>query len=226
MKINIENKESQQFLKLDSKALKDEFINNILKHKIEGNYYDSDFPLEEELEKKIFAENSFLQSVLQVVLKAKKDNPNSDIITLFDIDETIAYNDYIDNTNRKTFVRPSVLTLLPFLKEQKIQIGLLSNRTEIESQLNDNENLGLIKKYISPELILSTRGTLYFNDEERLDGKYKKERFVTGDFEKINFLEKFVVNYPNAIIIPIDDLSYPIVFEYGVALTDQEKFFI
>lgn len=226
MKLDIENKKSKELPKLSDKALRDEFINTILKYKIENNSYDADFTLEQELEKKLFAENSFLESVMNSVLKAKKDHPNTNIITLFDIDETLATNTYVIDTETKTFVRPSVSTLFQFLKEQGIQIGLLSSRSEIESQLNDAENLESINAYINPELVLSTRNTLSGSDEQRLSEKYKDNMFGIGDLEKISFLENFITNHPDAIIIPVDDLEYPSLFEYGVALSSQEKFFV
>ena len=226
MKLDIENKKSKELPKLSDKALRDEFINTILKYKIESNSYDADFTLEQELEKKLFAENSFFESVMNAVLKAKKYHPNTNIITLFDIDETLATNTYVTDTETKTFIRPSVSTLFQFLKEQGIQIGLLSSRSEIESQLNDVENLESINTYINSELVLSTRNTLSGSNEQRLSEKYKDNMFGIGDLEKISFFENFITNHPDAIIIPVDDLEYPSLFEYGVALSPQEKFFV
>lgn len=226
MKLDIENKKSKELPKLSDKALRDEFINTILKYKIESNSYDADFTLEQELEKKLFAENSFFESVMNAVLKAKKYHPNTNIITLFDIDETLATNTYVTDTETKAFVRPSVSTLFQFLKEQGIQIGLLSSRSEIESQLNDAENLESINTYINSELVLSTRNTLSGSNEQRLSEKYKDNMFGIGDLEKISFLENFITNHPDATIIPVDDLEYPSLFEYGVALSPNEKFFV
>ncbi len=226
MKINIENKISEKIPKLSEKFLRDEFINIILKYKIESNSYDDDFTLEQDLEKKILSENSFLESVINSILLAKKEHSNRKIVILFDIDETIAANTYVTDATTKTFIRPSIPTLFTFLKQEGVQIGLLSSRSEIQSQLDDSNNLQSIQSYITPEFILSTRNTLSEIKGRELSNKYNDKMFAIGDFEKINFLEEFINKNPDLIVIPVDDLEYPKLFDYGVALSPQEKFFI
>lgn len=226
MKINIENKISEKIPKLSEKFLRDEFINIILKYKIERNSYDDDFTLEQDLEKKILSENSFLESVINSILLAKKEHSDRKIVILFDIDETIAANRYVTDTTIKTFIRPSIPTLFTFLKQEGVQIGLLSSRSEIQSQLDDSNNLQSIQSYITPEFILSTRNTLSEIKGRELSNKYNDKMFAIGDFEKINFLEEFINKNPDLIVIPVDDLEYPKLFDYGVALSPQEKFFI
>ncbi len=227
MKTRIEQANNPQniFPGITEGFLRNKYRNEILSRKISGGYFEDDLEIEAKINKSINGELSFLDSVSKHSLLAKKENPDRRVVVLFDLDETIVYNDWLSGNEVVPVIRPGFEALAIFLKAHDISLGIFSSRKEIESQLYQEGEIGQIGKHIDLNYVFSTRNTLPFGRDIELQKKYKDENFSNGDFEKIAFLEKVVSESPQDLYIPVDDLQYPKLFPYGVALKNDEKFF-
>lgn len=215
-------------------------FDEVLEKKIEDffkSYYKNSFDEDEEdlkilkINERIEGEKSFYNHVLENLNKANKENPGKEIISLFDIDETLVKAKINREGSFDHIIRPSAVDLLNKIKSLNIKIGLLTSRSKLEEQL-ENE-LKEIAQYINTSNLYSTRGYgVSSSDEDAIENNLPNElknSFVSGDYEKIKFLNNEIVSHldnTNKVFVPIDDFKYPILYKYGVALKDKEKFFL
>ncbi len=178
----------------------------------------------------IEGEKSFYLKVLSSLISAKEENKGKEIVALFDIDETLVHCKQKSEKEIETIIRPSSLPLLEKLNFNGIKIGFITSRSELTSQLDNN--LNKFKSFVSESYLFSSRRFSYTEQEEK-SIKEKcperlKDRLSIGDFEKILFLKSLISKVENGdkIFVPIDDLKYPMLFRYGVALENNEKFII
>lgn len=137
----------------------------------------SEEEVEEEVQKMIEREHAFVTQTLSLIEKARTENPQKELVLLFDIDETIATVDFDGQQKLYTILRPSLKPLLEHIvSDAKIKIGFITTRGKeaVEKQLTDLKHLELISVYIDPQYIYSSRGEnsaigFYQNDEEFRD---------------------------------------------------------
>ncbi len=179
------------------------------------------------IERKTQGEKSFFNKVLEQVEKAQKENIGKHIVSLFDIDETIVNTKIKGNNTYTHTTRPSLVNLLEVIKNNNVSIGFLTSRNLLAEQLD--EELESLKPFMDTKYLFSSRD-MYIPIEKENEIKEMDEGFLLskGDIEKTYFLNELIAKdkYKNDIFIPIDDLQYPSLFKYGVALENNEKFFI
>ncbi len=201
-----------------------DFYTTALKEEIEEGFLsEEDFNLKSE------GEVSFYKKVLDSVEKATQENQHKKIIVLFDIDETLV-SVQRGRDSLVNILRPSATALLSKLKEKKVTIGFLTSRAELEEQLGNE--LKELNTFIDREYLFSTRKLDVYQDEElKMKNSLPdemKNTFVSGDYNKMKFLNQLhdTELFKDRIFIPVDDFKYPVLYPYGVALHDKEKFFI
>ncbi len=217
--INESQKNNEIFTEEFRKNLKDFYLNDYKQEIEEGDIDKS------QIDKKVEGEESFFLKVLAAIDKAKKENPTKKIVSLFDLDETLVKAKRI-NEDYEHVIRPSAVSLLKIINDKGGINGFLTGREMLEEQL-ENE-LKILSPFIDKNYLFSN-GSMYvpMEEEKAIFEKNKNHSLAIGDIEKIHFINDLISKeeYANTIFIPIDDLQYPSLFPYGVALKDEEKFF-
>jgi len=220
-----------------------------------GGEYEEE-RLQNEVEDMLAAEKEFVKSLLpklQFLL-----NSNSKVLMLVDIDETVAgpydTGDGID----RSMVRPIFLKLLDKLQSyrsaDKLEVGIISSRSEIKQQLNDSNQLLRLKDYMSPDKIYTTidnriHGLTHEENKEQIrkfasdDQSVLRDNLIEDDYnkltgtdrdksslEKIATLQEIRAKVPEGVpILVVDDENYPNFLDenkklYGVKVEDQAIF--
>ena len=139
-------------------------------------------------------ERSFVVGTLEQVALARKENPNKEIVILFDIDETLLIAG--DGGDLPTTFRPLLFDVLNQLRSQGVDVGLFSTRNAnaMHIQINDPHQLRSLKDYVSAKYIYSTSGPL--------DNSPQKEAF--SEYEQSEVLNDLYFDHEkgNAITIP------------------------
>jgi hypothetical protein len=175
------------------------------------------------LEGRMEGEASFYARVLKEVDRAISENPEQNILVLFDIDDTLIGGGLNDEGEYDQITRPIARRVLQEIKKRGVLVGFLTARKNLESQLED-EFVDL-SEFVDKDHLYSTReATLPFNKEMEIQEKYSNASLSLGDIEKLYFLENN--NLKEDIIVPVDDLGYPKLLKYGVSLDKNEKFYI
>lgn len=195
------------------------------KNGIKNNIYtaiEMNRTTEKNFENKIQGEKDFYRKVLEVVNKSAKENPDKEIVVLFDVDNTLAEKSWdVD------ILRPSAVTLLNLLKQGGVKIGFLTARNQIYNQINDR--LKQLQQFISKEYIYASTFTM---DDEidnmiiaRLPESYKNS-FTNESKQKIKIYYDIIDNpdNKNKTFILVDDLPHPIAFGW-VDLQWREQFY-
>ncbi len=186
---------------------------------------DDGFIDESILDKKINGEINFYKKILNSVNKAQKENLDKKIILLFDIDETLVSVKRKEN-GYDHIIRPSAINLLQEIQKIGAVNGILTTRDleafkkQLDGELKD------FKSLINQDYVYSSRGVFVSNNtEEQI--KKENESFASGDIEKVFYLNNLIKeNKDNEIFVPVDDLQYPALYPNGIALKDDEKFYI
>jgi hypothetical protein len=217
-----------------NKDYSDQTFSEEEKDRIKGFYMEAlkeelqDGDLNEEIiNNKVEGEESFFKRVFQSVATAIDENPNKEIIALFDIDETLVSPKMNDEEGYDHIIRPSATNLLNAIKNIGSKVGFLTARGSVVEQL-DNELIDF-EKLIDKDHIYVTRNFHVSLDKEReISDKYIDFSLSNGDIEKTAFLGELNgrADSGNRIFIPIDDLQYPKFFDYGVSLKDKEKIYL
>lgn len=113
---------------------------------------------QEELEESVEREIKFAESVIQKYTDwSQEESP----IVLWDIDDTLVRNVYSDDAPNGMYqaIRVTALELLSFLKEKfpNITNGILSNRDELEEQLNNPERLQVLSDFMNRDYLYTSR---------------------------------------------------------------------
>ncbi len=218
---------------------------------------DGDYNVDEkaELQKKLVeSEKKFTLNIINEFNNLLANNKNGENpIILWDIDETMAKNVFIDEKSFDTVFRPSITELMKYLTHIAkstgviLEQGLLTSRAELQKQLQESNRLAPIAEYVSPELLYSDRDAevpyIPKEDEqikfysEKLSGILDSESiidlvegmYVDGDFTKLIKLSQIKSEKPNTPIMTIDDMSYPNILSrdknmYGVSLRKEGYF--
>lgn len=180
-----------------------------------------------DIKNKVEGEINFYKKVLDVLEKVKKENPNKDIVSLFDIDETLVKAKINKDSKYDHVIRPSAEHLLKRIKKMNIKNGILTTRGLEDFKMQLENELKILKPFLDQYFIFSVRGNPVPVNEE-LKIKNQNDSFASGDIEKVYFLNELnkKSEYKNSCFVPVDDLQYPSIYKYGVALADREKFFI
>jgi len=180
------------------------------------------------IDKKVEGEKSFYLDILNSVDKAKEENEGKEIITLFDLDETLVRNKWKRDNTIATIIRPSALILLDAINKKNASCGFLTSRFNIKEQLDSN--LKEFKSLINETYLLSTKG-FYIEDEEKQQIKEKlpddlRKPFNDGDYQKLIYFNNLIKNKENTdkVFIAIDDFIWPSLTKYGKSLEDNEMF--
>lgn len=201
--------------------------------KIKDFYYfackedlDEGFIDESILDKKINGEINFYKKILNSVNKAQKENLDKKIILLFDIDETLVQAKLNKYSEYDHIIRPSAINLLQEIQKYGAVNGILTTRgleafkKQLDGELKD------FKSLINQDYVYSSRGVFVPNNIEE-EIKKENNSFVPGDIEKVFYLNNLIKEKKdNAVFVPVDDLQYPALYPNGIALKDDEKFYI
>jgi uncharacterized protein YciU (UPF0263 family) len=184
---------------------------------------------ESAMDKKVEGEESFYVKVITALENAKTENPDKVIAALFDIDETLVSARRTDSNQYEHILRPVAVNLLGVLKDKDIAVGFLTSRgfEALQNQLKNE--LKDLEPFINRDYIFSTRGVHVPMDKERLINESNSEHILAnGDIQKMFALDELKEKslYSKTVFVPIDDLMYPSLLPYGIALTDNEKFFL
>ena len=194
-------------------------------------------------------ERLFITAVLARLQEAT-DARRRERVLLLDIDETIGTPDWPDDKTLITILRPSLIPLLNQISAPDLHIGFLSSRSKeaLERQLQDPRHLALIRQYIDPTYIYSSRDEreLHCSFEEL--GEKLKEQFggesgvidenllgrdseydypeLPGDQTKLMVLKKRREELAGKAVVVVDDFNYPKYLNtkegfYGVALREK-----
>jgi len=188
------------------------------------NWGYSEKEIEEKKREIMEKEKKFFINVLAGVEAA--GNGSEKVKVLFDIDETIGAPEF---ASEKIFtaLRPSLIPLMEKIRELGAEMGFITDRGEkiITKQLDDEDNLLPIKKFISPELIFSSRKFNPGDDREfrekmmeEFGGEngiidenisYEGKPILGGDQVKLRTLKEIRKKLKDDTLVIIDDLNYP-----------------
>ncbi len=221
----VERKQEPVVFPEDLRAQVASFYRNTFKEDLEDG-----FCTEKKLEDKLQGEESFYTRILTAIAEARSANPSKKIVVLFDIDETIVRGIINEDDGVTNIFRPSAFSLFARIKEGGAEIGFLTSRAELKTQLS--EGLKDMQGVVNESYLFSSRDVYITLEEEKaIEDLLPKEleyRFRQGDFDKIKVLNSLIADESNKdkIFIPVDDFIYPGLYPYGVALEDNEKFLI
>jgi hypothetical protein len=174
---------------------------------------------------RIEGEQSFFKRLMKEIDRATEENPEKNIVTLFDIDETLIGSGFDDETEQlKQVLRPSAKKILKEIAQKDIKIGFLTNRSDLNNGLE--HELKDLAPFIDRNLLYSTRGMYVSpNKDEEIRKEYSTIPLQNGDIDKISFIRDNLED-SDSVFIFVDDLEYPKIYPYGVSLESNEKFFI
>lgn len=192
--------------------------------------YENDQEMLADLRVKAEGEMSFLKDVLIRANRAQQENPGKECVVLFDLDETLVKAFFDENNELKQITRPCLPVLLDSLKKINLKIGLLTSRRIPQEQIQVNSELDQLGRYCDSAYIYSTKNYLGSQKEQNL---LKDPRLInrfefqtTGNLEKIAFLDDLIANNPEKVFVPVDDFEYPQLYQYGLALSAKQKFYL
>ena len=133
---------------------------------------------DEDIENKKEGEKSFYTRVLNMINKAKKENPEKEVIVFFDIDETLLQKKINHDTgDHKTILRPTALELLKLINSNNIKIGFLTTRVEktIIDDLEKENELKPLEPYVERNCVFSSDILSQLSTKLSEDGSNIKE---------------------------------------------------
>ena len=177
---------------------------------------------------RVEGEETFFTRVLDSAEQARRENPDKKITLLFDVDETLVKSRLVSGERRDT-PRPTAIPLLQKLQARGFSSGLITSRSELKAQLEDEKTLLPFKSYIDGNMLFSTRGVeVGIIEEKELKDSLPEEfqHMSTGDYQKLKIFADIERENKDTLYIPVDDFKWPSVVLYGIALENNEKFFI
>ena len=213
----------------------------------DSEYYSEEERIEQQ-NKLVESEKKFTLNIIEefkALLEKNKSEENP--IILWDVDETIAKNVFVDKSEFNTIFRPSAIGLMKHLSDLAksfgvtLEQGLLTSRGKLEEQLQETNRLAPISELVSIDLLYSDRDVdipyipneakqiEYFSEKlsELLDHEsvvaLVRSGYVQGDFTKLVKLSQIKSEKPNTPIMAIDDMLYPTILSrdknmFGVSL--------
>lgn len=190
----------------------------------------------EATEKFMKNEKAFIEQITAVFNTILQQKKYKEIQILWDVDDTLAKNIFIDQNTFITKIRPMAPILMKLTQEAgrdgnlSLRHGLLTNRSELKGQLENKERLEELAPYINENLLYSDREIKepYFRDEQEKLTYYQErlqnitatttankllkieDNFYPGDRNKLIVLSKIKEKLPNdTAILAIDDFKYP-----------------
>lgn len=182
------------------------------------------------IDEKVEGEKSFYKKVIHSINQAIDNCEGKNIIILFDLDDSIISKVRLKDGSHETIIRPSATFLMDLLKKQGIEIGFLTSRINLNDQLE--KELNPFKQFVSGSFLFSTRNVrVDAQERDALEKRFESMgKFpLIDDLLKTKFLdaEKDKPENSDKVFIPVDDLIYPLLFKYGIALEhSKEAFFI
>ncbi|HWP61163.1 MAG TPA: hypothetical protein VN495_01020 [Candidatus Paceibacterota bacterium] len=188
-------------------------------------------------------EKVFFTKVVAGVEEARQQHEQ--VTVLFDVDETLAKHVYKSDNTSRTFLRPSAVPLMEFLKNTyQSNLGLFTSRGGLEKQLENAELLAALKPYMDTSLLFSTRDYPLFGSDSIEFGKNLLRDFggehgivddalvdpdpfnrpgAMGDIDKLQCLKLIREKLPEGAVVIVDDMVYPEILSrknglYGVSL--------
>jgi len=167
----------------------EEKVKNFFAEKIDEKVVERMGYTPQEIEEKrrdaALREQTFVKELLSEVQDARKENPEGDMLILFDIDDTIGRPKENRETGKidGTILRPSILELLRHIREQypNTRFGIISTRGLLQEQLQDEKWLAPLKEFVDPNEVHSTKewGEKLFRDfaeEENIEKQKELSR--------------------------------------------------